>query len=165
MPSSLLLADNFRNSVLELTYEVVVDQDTGERSLQRVATSHVPAPATNQPPPARESLPPIHESIPPSPNKKTNNMAVNGVHDRTEPNGTQNGATPAAADPKSEIPKDEVGWYFVEQYYTTLSRTPEKLHLFYNRKSQFVTGVETEKVDVCIGQKVCWKMACACSRN
>lgn len=27
----------------------------------------------------------------------------------------------------ADIPKDEVGWYFVEQYYTTLSRTPEKL--------------------------------------
>jgi len=28
-----------------------------------------------------------------------------------------------------EIPKDEVGWYFVEQYYTTLSRSPEKLYV------------------------------------
>jgi hypothetical protein len=27
------------------------------------------------------------------------------------------------------IPKDEVGWYFVEQYYTTLSKAPEKLHV------------------------------------
>ena len=25
--------------------------------------------------------------------------------------------------------KDEVGWYFVEQYYTTLSRSPEKIHV------------------------------------
>src|SRR3569833_1978485 len=25
--------------------------------------------------------------------------------------------------------KDEVGWYFVEQYYTTLSKNPEKLHV------------------------------------
>lgn len=25
--------------------------------------------------------------------------------------------------------KDEVGWYFVEQYYTTLSKYPEKLHV------------------------------------
>ena len=42
---------------------------------------------------------------------------------------------PAASNPapsantQSEIPKDEVGWYFVEQYYTTLSRTPEKLYV------------------------------------
>ncbi|KAF2756397.1 hypothetical protein EJ05DRAFT_64159 [Pseudovirgaria hyperparasitica] len=53
----------------------------------------------------------------------------------------------------SDIPKDEVGWYFVEQYYTTLSRSPEKLFLFYNKRSQFVSGTEEEKVAVCIGQK------------
>ncbi|KZF25110.1 hypothetical protein L228DRAFT_62167 [Xylona heveae TC161] len=51
------------------------------------------------------------------------------------------------------IPKDEVGWYFVEQYYTTLSRSPEKLHLFYSKRSQFVSGQEAEKVAVCVGQK------------
>lgn len=28
-----------------------------------------------------------------------------------------------------DIPKDEVGWYFVEQYYTTLSKSPEKLYV------------------------------------
>lgn len=38
-------------------------------------------------------------------------------------------AAPASANPQPEIPKDEVGWYFVEQYYTTLSRTPEKLYV------------------------------------
>ena len=72
--------------------------------------------------------------------------------------------------------KDEVGWYFVEQYYTTLSKNPETLHvrlafssirskarvgtllmgfqLFYNKRSQFVSGVEAEKVDVSVGQHV-----------
>jgi len=29
----------------------------------------------------------------------------------------------------SDVPKDEVGWYFVEQYYTTLNKTPERLHV------------------------------------
>ncbi|KAF2197822.1 NTF2-like protein, partial [Delitschia confertaspora ATCC 74209] len=53
----------------------------------------------------------------------------------------------------NDIPKDEVGWYFVEQYYTTLSRSPEKLFLFYNKRSQFVSGTEEDKVPVCIGQK------------
>ncbi|KAK2751607.1 hypothetical protein FQN55_000328 [Onygenales sp. PD_40] len=57
------------------------------------------------------------------------------------------------SEPKNDIPKDEVGWFFVEQYYTTLSRNPEKLHLFYSRKSQFVSGVEAEKVTVAVGQK------------
>lgn len=28
-----------------------------------------------------------------------------------------------------DIAGDEVGWYFVEQYYTTLSKSPEKLHV------------------------------------
>lgn len=59
--------------------------------------------------------------------------------------------TSAAAQP--EISKDEVGWYFVEQYYTTLSRSPEKLYLFYNKRSQFVSGQETDKVAVCVGQR------------
>ncbi|KAK7514774.1 uncharacterized protein IWZ02DRAFT_488141 [Phyllosticta citriasiana] len=51
------------------------------------------------------------------------------------------------------VPKDEVGWYFVEQYYTTLSRSPDQLHLYYNKRSQFVSGVEEEKVEVCVGSK------------
>ncbi|KAL8720559.1 MAG: hypothetical protein Q9225_002605 [Loekoesia sp. 1 TL-2023] len=71
------------------------------------------------------------------------------------PNGPQTStsasATPAEA--SSSVPKDEVGWYFVEQYYTTLSKNPEKLHLFYNKRSQFVSGVEAEKVSVSVGQR------------
>jgi hypothetical protein len=31
--------------------------------------------------------------------------------------------------PAAEVPKDEVGWYFVEQYYTTLSKSPERLYV------------------------------------
>ena len=64
-------------------------------------------------------------------------------------------STPAtgAASQQSDVPKDEVGWYFVEQYYTTLSRNPEKLYLFYNKRSQFVSGQETDKVPVCVGQR------------
>lgn len=52
-------------------------------------------------------------------------MPVNG-------NVSQQGydATASAQNPTtSDIPKDEVGWYFVEQYYTTLSRTPDKLYV------------------------------------
>ncbi|KAK2738494.1 hypothetical protein FQN57_007009 [Myotisia sp. PD_48] len=60
---------------------------------------------------------------------------------------------PPSNDSKADIPKDEVGWFFVEQYYTTLSRSPEKLHLFYSRKSQFISGVEAEKVNIALGQK------------
>lgn len=66
---------------------------------------------------------------------------------------TPSNAPSAQQQPQSEISKDEVGWYFVEQYYTTLSRSPEKLYLFYNKRSQFVSGQETDKVPVCVGQR------------
>ncbi|KAI5309524.1 hypothetical protein KEM55_003059 [Ascosphaera atra] len=47
--------------------------------------------------------------------------------------------------------QDQIGWYFVEQYYTTLSREPEKLHLYHNKQSQFCFGDEAEKVPVAVG--------------
>jgi hypothetical protein len=37
--------------------------------------------------------------------------------------------TSSAANTGNNLSKDEVGWYFVEQYYTTLSKFPEKLHV------------------------------------
>lgn len=67
-------------------------------------------------------------------------------------------STPTTATPteqqKNEISKDEVGWFFVEQYYTTMSRNPDKLHLFYSKRSQLVFGTEAESVPVAIGNKV-----------
>ncbi|RFU23799.1 hypothetical protein B7463_g12538, partial [Scytalidium lignicola] len=51
-----------------------------------------------------------------------------------------------------DLSKDEVGWYFVEQYYTTLSKSPEKLHLFYGKRSQFVSGSEAEVLSVSVGR-------------
>ncbi|KAK2679935.1 RNA recognition motif domain [Fusarium oxysporum f. sp. vasinfectum] len=48
---------------------------------------------------------------------------------------------------------DEVGWYFVEQFYTTLSKSPEKLHLFYGKRSQFVYGREAEVAKVSVGRQ------------
>ncbi|PYH98369.1 hypothetical protein BO71DRAFT_58275 [Aspergillus ellipticus CBS 707.79] len=65
-------------------------------------------------------------------------------------------STPSNApsnDQKIGISKDEVGWYFVEQYYTNMSRSPEKLNLFYSRRSQLVFGTEAESVQVAVGQK------------
>ncbi|KAJ5105105.1 hypothetical protein NUU61_002452 [Penicillium alfredii] len=66
-------------------------------------------------------------------------------------------STPTTATPtdhqKNEISKDEVGWFFVEQYYTTMSRNPDKLHLFYSRRSQLVFGTEAESVPVTVGTK------------
>ncbi len=52
-------------------------------------------------------------------------------------NGSVNGDQYTAPVPQTgesasngkDLGKDEVGWYFVEQYYTTLSKSPEKLHV------------------------------------
>lgn len=45
-------------------------------------------------------------------------------------------STNGGAEEKSDIPKEEVGWYFVEQYYTTLSKTPEKLYVSQSLRSK-----------------------------
>lgn len=42
---------------------------------------------------------------------------------------TQGGALQQPSTNPETVPKDEVGWYFVEQYYTTLNKTPERLHV------------------------------------
>ncbi|CAK7267258.1 hypothetical protein SEPCBS57363_002501 [Sporothrix epigloea] len=51
------------------------------------------------------------------------------------------------------LSKDEVGWYFVEQYYTTLSKSPSRLHLFYGKTSQLVHDTETEVAAVSVGRQ------------
>lgn len=57
-----------------------------------------------------------------------------GADASSAPN-TVAGNSTAPAEGSSSVPKDEVGWYFVEQYYTTLSKNPEKLHV--RRRSVF----------------------------
>jgi hypothetical protein len=54
----------------------------------------------------------------------------------------------------NDIDPAEICWYFVEQYYTMWSKSPERTHLFYSKKSQLVTGVEAEKVIPAVGEKV-----------
>ncbi|KAI4859573.1 hypothetical protein F4820DRAFT_156597 [Hypoxylon rubiginosum] len=58
----------------------------------------------------------------------------------------------SSTSPNSNLGKDEVAWFFVEQYYTTLSKNPEKLHLFYSKRSQFVYGLEAEIANVSVGR-------------
>lgn len=86
-----------------------------------------------------------------APVNTVNNTMGNNYHP-TSTSTPSNG--PAGSEAKNEIPKDEVGWYFVEQYYTTMSRNPDRLHLFYSRHSHFVFGTEAESVPVAVGQKV-----------
>ncbi|KAI1348297.1 hypothetical protein F5Y01DRAFT_317877 [Xylaria sp. FL0043] len=85
-------------------------------------------------------------------------MATNGpsTHtDQYQPSSTAAATAPAATadQANSNLGKDEVAWFFVEQYYTTLSKTPEKLHLFYGKRSQFVYGQEGQTANVSVGRQ------------
>lgn len=68
------------------------------------------------------------------------NMATNGglnhsadqFQSASSALSTTSTAAPAsdqASPSNNNLGKDEVAWFFVEQYYTTLSKTPEKLHV------------------------------------
>ncbi|KAI2470641.1 hypothetical protein F4781DRAFT_171587 [Annulohypoxylon bovei var. microspora] len=91
-------------------------------------------------------------------------MATNGNLPHTDqfPSGSIASAatSTATADQTSgssstnNLGKDEVAWFFVEQYYTTLSKNPEKLHLFYGKRSQFVYGLEAEVANVSVGRQL-----------
>lgn len=88
---------------------------------------------------------------------------VNGVYDQYSQPAELAASTPSQGASTSQASKSassgnadpqEIGWYFVEQYYTTLSKTPERIHLFYNKKSQLISGKEAEKVLPAVGAKV-----------
>ncbi|CZT51321.1 related to Ras-GTPase-activating protein binding protein 2 [Rhynchosporium secalis] len=88
-------------------------------------------------------------------------MATNGTFGSQEQYKSTTEQYPATSGPAdatsgnasgNDLSKDEVGWYFVEQYYTTLSKSPEKLHLFYGKLSQFVSGLEAEVAPVSVGR-------------
>ncbi|KAF2095518.1 NTF2-like protein, partial [Rhizodiscina lignyota] len=83
------------------------------------------------------------------------NLAQHNANSANTTNYTAPSTSPPsnAASGNPEISKEEVGWYFVERYYTTLSKTPDKLFLFYNKRSQSVFGVEEEKAPICVGQR------------
>ncbi|KAI1423594.1 hypothetical protein F5Y12DRAFT_527319 [Xylaria sp. FL1777] len=85
-------------------------------------------------------------------------MATNGpsAHtDQYQPSSAAAASVPTATADQatSNLGKDEVAWFFVEQYYTTLSKTPEKLHLFYGKRSQFVYGQEGQAANVSVGRQ------------
>lgn len=85
--------------------------------------------------------------------EQNNYASYNSAAQTTSQAPTTSAAASSTTANQQDVSKDEVGWYFVEQYYTTLSRTPERLYLFYNKRSQFVSGQETDKVEVCVGQR------------
>ncbi|KAI5808517.1 hypothetical protein DFH27DRAFT_229019 [Peziza echinospora] len=72
-------------------------------------------------------------------------MASNGYAQQGENVQSQKRSTEAASPAPQESPA-QVGWYFVEKYYTTLNQSPDQVPLFYNRRSSLVWGDEG---DVC----------------
>ncbi|KAJ3027921.1 UNVERIFIED_CONTAM: hypothetical protein HDU68_002835 [Siphonaria sp. JEL0065] len=54
---------------------------------------------------------------------------------------------------ESSVNAYEVGWLFVQEYYTFLNKEPQKLYFFYNSKSSFIHGTECESLDTQTGQK------------
>ncbi|RYP56661.1 hypothetical protein DL771_011695 [Monosporascus sp. 5C6A] len=80
-------------------------------------------------------------------------QSVSNTPSTTSNNAPSVDQTSSGSANNSNLSKDEVAWFFVEQYYTTLSKTPEKLHLFYGKRSQFVYGREAEVAKVSVGRQ------------
>ncbi|KAF7732283.1 hypothetical protein EC973_005178 [Apophysomyces ossiformis] len=53
----------------------------------------------------------------------------------------------------ADILPQDVGLIFVREYYTFLSKKPERIHGFYNKDSQFVRGIEGTPTESCIGSQ------------
>ncbi|KAI0123843.1 hypothetical protein BJ170DRAFT_98203 [Xylariales sp. AK1849] len=86
-------------------------------------------------------------------------MATNGTTTQGAPpsyqysNASTGASEQSGGSANNNLGKDEIAWFFVEQYYTTLSKTSEKLHLFYSKRSQFVYGQEAEVAEVSVGRQ------------
>ncbi|CAG8544633.1 13601_t:CDS:2 [Ambispora gerdemannii] len=53
--------------------------------------------------------------------------------------------------PDHHIDTTEIGWLFVQEYYTFMHKEPHRLHCFYNVNSIYTTGKEGETVKTCHG--------------
>ncbi|KAJ1956860.1 hypothetical protein IWQ62_005209 [Dispira parvispora] len=60
---------------------------------------------------------------------------------------------PSANHKPRKVPTQEVGWMFVEAYYTTLSKNTTHLHRYYKKQSSLIYGVEGKPVKPCFGQE------------
>lgn len=72
-----------------------------------------------------ESAGPVNGNYAPQSYENSYSTGASNFTPSQQPTASQ----PAQQAAASEIPKDEVGWYFVEQYYTTLSKTPDRLYV------------------------------------
>jgi len=69
-------------------------------------------------------------------------MATNGTAHEEHPTSSQSSEIGGNKASSGELSKEEVGWYFVEQYYKTLNKSPEKLH------------VSLSPLPLCLGQQM-----------
>ena len=72
-----------------------------------------------------ESSGPVNANYAPQQYENSYSTGASNFTPSQQPTASQ----PAQQAAASEIPKDEVGWYFVEQYYTTLSKSPDRLYV------------------------------------
>ncbi|KAJ8103891.1 hypothetical protein POJ06DRAFT_9060 [Lipomyces tetrasporus] len=73
------------------------------------------------------------------------------IVDKVETNGA---TAPEATEKEPDaISQEEVGWLFVQSYYTYMNKEPHRLHQFYTRKSIMVHGNEGERVSALVGQQ------------
>jgi len=78
---------------------------------------------------------------------------LNGASEAFTSTAPVNGAPNASSGQNTSSP-EEIGWYFVESYYTTLNKQPDRVHLYYQKKSSFIWGTEGENVLVSQGRQV-----------
>ena len=69
------------------------------------------------------------------------------------PTSSSASASTATAAAGRRLDPLEVGWQFVQEYYTILNKDPSRLHCFYNKSSLMVHGFEAETVKNCTGQQ------------
>ncbi|KAJ1651650.1 hypothetical protein GGF38_005536, partial [Coemansia sp. RSA 25] len=67
--------------------------------------------------------------------------------------GPSDGASGAGGAETRMVVIQEIGWLFAEEYYTVMNGEPERLHMFYGRKSTCIHGTEGQVVKQINGQQ------------
>lgn len=76
-------------------------------------------------------------------------MATNGNVNHHDQYAQPTEAVAGADTSNNQLATDEIGWYFVEQYYTTVSKSPERLHVSHYRTFRIAKGAGLIPVRSC----------------
>ena len=63
-------------------------------------------------------------------------------------------ASSPASNNVSDLTPNEVAWQFVQEYYTYMNRSPNKLYRFYGEFSEMTVGIEGVEVSSAYGKEV-----------